>query len=113
MDIIKMILQSLIHTLTNDVNKMIKRKKESLQVIKFSTGKAIFIAICSISFLMANFTSMIAVLLKDVLGYGLIFPISSSVFLYIACIVSMKCIYSCNEEAKFFKRKIEHDTEVE
>lgn len=109
MDIIKLFIDSIANGIITDINKIIKRKKESIEIVKMSSLKAINLLIFSICFLLGNFTSMIAILFKDNLGYGIIFPLASSVFLYCACIISLRGIYLFNKEKEFFVKKIEYD----
>lgn len=109
MDIIKLFIDSITNGIMVDLNKIIKRKKESMEVVKMSSLKMINLLVFSICFLLGNFTSMLAVLFKDSLGYGIIFPLASCVFLYCACIISLRGIYLFNKEKEFFVKKIEYD----
>lgn len=109
MDFIKMLIDAFTNGLIKDINKVVKQKKESFQVLKMTSLKTIYLVIFAICFLMGNFTSMMAIVLKDLLGYGILFPISSCIFLYIGCIVSLRCMYISNKEKEFFVKKIEYD----
>ena len=109
MDIIKLFIDSIANGIIIDINKVIKKKKESIEVVKMSSLKMANLLIFSICFLLGNFTSMLAVLLKDNLGYGIIFPLASCIFLYCGCIVSLRGIYLFNKEKEFFVKKIEYD----
>lgn len=109
MDIIKLFIDSFTNGIIEDLNKIIKRKKESMNVVKMSSLKTANLLIFSICFLLGNFTSMLAILFKDMLGYGIIFPIASCLFLYTICLISLKEVYLFNKEKEFFIKKIEYD----
>ena len=109
MDIIKLFIDSITNGIMVDLNKIIKRKKESMEVVKMSSLKMANLLIFSICFLLGNFTSMLTILLKDKLGYGVAFPVASSIFLYCVCIISLRGIYLFNKEKEFFVKKIEYD----
>lgn len=113
MDIIKLFIDSISNGIMVDINKTIKRKKESVEIVKMSSLKAINLLIFSICFLLGNFTSMLTVLLKDNLGYGIAFPIASCIFLYSICIISLRGLYLSDKEKKFFIKKIEYDKKEE
>lgn len=109
MDILKIFLDTITANITMDINKSIKRKKESLKVLEMSALKGLNLIVFSICFLLGNFSSMIAVLLKDSLGYGIIFPLISSIFLYLIAIITLKEIYLFNKEKNFLIKKIDYD----
>lgn len=109
MDIIKIIVEAISNSFFIDISNSIKRKKESINIFHFSTLKMVNLIIFSVCFLLGNFTSMLAVLLKDNLGYGIVFPIASCIFLYAGCIISLKGIYKNNKEKNFFVKKIDYD----
>lgn len=109
MDIIRTIIDSFANGLIDDINKALKRKKESFQIIKFTSLKTIYLGIFTFCFLVGNFTSMLAIIFKEILGYGIVFPIASCIFLYLGCIVSLRCIYLSNREKDFFEKKLEYD----
>lgn len=106
-----MIINSFTDGLVKDINNSIKRKKENLHLFKMTSLKTVYLLIFSICFLLGNFTSMLAIVLKDMLGCGIIFPISSCIFLYGGCLISIKCMYLYNKEKEFFERKIKYEKE--
>ena len=109
MDFIKTIIDVITNGLISDIDKVIKKNKEKITISKMSGLKSLSALIFTIAFLLANFTSMIVVLLKDALGYGVIFPLSSCLFLYIICIGSLRSMYLFHKEREFFIRKIEYE----
>ena len=109
MEIIKTIIDSITNGLISDIDKVIKKNKEKITITKMSGLKSLNALVFTIAFLLANYTSMIAILLKDVLGYGIIFPLSSCLFLYIICIGSLRNMYLFNKEKEFFVKKIEYE----
>lgn len=113
MDIIKFIMDFFTNGIIGDLNKTIKRKKDSIQLVKMSSLKIANLLLFSICFLLGNFTSMLTILFKDDLGYGIAFPIASCVFLYAICIISLKGIYLFNKEKNFFIKKIDYDKKEE
>lgn len=109
MEIIKMLIDAFSNGLVSDINNSIKKKKETLQVMKMTSLKTIYLVVFSICFLLGNFTAMLAIVLKNPLGYGVAFPIASCVFLYFGCIVSLRGMYLSSKEKEFFEKKIEYD----
>lgn len=113
MDILKLFIESITNNIFIDFNKSMKKKKEQLKIVEMNTVKSINILVFSICFLMGNFTSMITILFKESLGYGIIFPLISAIFLYLIAITSLTSAYLSNKEKKFFIKKIEYDKKEE
>ena len=113
MEIIKTIIDSITNGLISDIDKVIKKNKEKMVITKMSGLKSLSALIFTIAFLLANFTSMLVVLLKDALGYGVVFPLSSCLFLYIICIGSLRSMYLFNKEKEFFVKKIRYEENEE
>lgn len=113
MDILKMIVNSFTNGLIDDVNKIFRRKKEEMSILKMNSLKAVYLTIFTICFLLANFTAMMAIIFRFLLGNGIIFPISSCIFLYAICISCLKGICISNKERDFFVKKIEYDKNKE
>ena len=113
MDFFKNIIDVITNGLISDIDKVIKKNKEKMEITKMTGLKSLNALVFVIAFLLANFTSMIVVLLKDILGYGLVFPVSSCILLYIICIGALRNMYLFNKEREFFVKKIEYDKNEE
>lgn len=113
MEIIKMLINSVANGIISDIDKMIKKNKEKMTVVKMTSLTSLSSLVFAVCFLLGNFTSMLAILFAEQLGCGLLFPLSSCVFLYSVCIVSLRNIYLFNKEKNFFVRKLDYDKNID
>lgn len=105
------LLASFITNLSESFNNIIKVQEKKLNISKLSLLKSSYSLSFLIAFLLANTSSMSAIIFKDALGtIGLIFPISSSLLLYIIAIISIKNMMFYSKEEQFYKRELEENT---
>lgn len=109
MSFILALIDNLVALLTS-LNKFIEEKNKQVKIAKLSIARNTSSIGFLISFLLANFTAMLAIIFKDSLGtFGLIFPISSCLVLYGLCLGFMKNILFFNKEKSFYVREFKEN----
>lgn len=88
-------------------NNIIKYQEKKINLKRITLKKLIFLITFTITFLLGNFTALLAIIFKDALGtYGLFFPISSCILLYSISLFSIKNIIFYSGEAKYYEREL-------
>lgn len=102
------------NSISESFNDFVNTQEKRINLGKLSILKSSYSLSFIVAFLLANATSMSAVIFKDALGtFGMIFPISSCILLYGIAFISAKNMIFYSKESKFYQREFEESQKTE